>query len=224
MEHLKYYDEYNEAFSLKKAIVGGALIAGLAGGGAYMHDRAIEPTEINQSVHKDIPNDFSLKQKILTIGTDMYITNGNKDNFGKVEERVVSVSKKFQYFDNTHKLLATANERIFTLYDKIDITDENGAPIGSVEEEILESLTSLYSIYTIRDKDDNILAKSKKLSLLTTDVEIYDLDGNSIAKFHKRYLSSLIAASWDINITGDIDKRLVIFIPSFITSSQSRQI
>jgi hypothetical protein len=152
MRYLKTYEvfkpEINEEISLKKTLVGGALAAGLLGTGAYIHDKSIEPTEIVQSQHTDIPNNFQMKQKILTFGTDMWLTNDNKDNFGKVEERIFSWGKKFEYIDNTGKNLATAKEQIFTLWTKIHISDDNGNHIGTVEQEVIESLTSLiYSVY-----------------------------------------------------------------------------
>lgn len=227
MKHLKTYENFNsnttnEELNLKKTLVGGALAAGLLGGGAYYHDKSIEPTEIVQSQHVDIPNQFQMKQKILTFGTDMWVTNDNKDNFGKVEERLLSWGKKFEYIDNTGKKTATAKEQILTLWTKIDISDENGNHIGTVEQEIMESLSSLiYSIYSIKDANGNVIAKSKKIDFFTTDVDLYDNKGNHIASFHKKVFT--LSDKWDVNIKGDIDKRLIIFIPSFISSSQAER-
>lgn len=212
----------SEEINLKKTLVGGALAAGLLGGGAYIHDKSIEPTEIVQSQHTDIPNNFQMKQKILTFGTDMWLTNDNKDNFGKVEERILSWGKKFEYIDNTGKKLATAKEQIFTLWTKIDISDENGNHIGTVEQEVMESFTSLiYSVYSIKDSNGNVIAKSKKIDFFTTFVDLYDMEGKPVASFRKKVFT--LADKWDINVTSDIDKRLIVFIPSFISSSQSEK-
>jgi uncharacterized protein YxjI len=226
MRYLKTYEvfkpEINEEISLKKTLVGGALAAGLLGTGAYIHDKSIEPTEIVQSQHTDIPNNFQMKQKILTFGTDMWLTNDNKDNFGKVEERIFSWGKKFEYIDNTGKNLATAKEQIFTLWTKIHISDDNGNHIGTVEQEVIESLTSLiYSVYSIKDSSGNVIAKSKKIDFFTTFVDLYDMGGKPVASFRKKVFT--LSDKWDINITGDIDKRLIVFIPSFISSSQSKK-
>lgn len=72
MKNIKSYTEYNEEISIKGA----------------------EPTEVNQTIHNEIPNDFKVESKILSFGTDMYITNDIKENFGKIEERILSLGKK----------------------------------------------------------------------------------------------------------------------------------
>ena len=35
----------------------------------------------------------------ITIGNDFWITNDKRENFGKVEQRILSMGKKFEYFD-----------------------------------------------------------------------------------------------------------------------------
>lgn len=222
MKNIKSYEDfYNEEINLKKAAIGAGIVGGLLTGGAYLHDKSIEPTELVQSQHVDIPNTFKLKSKILTFGTDMYVTNDNRDNFGKIEERLLSWGKKFEYKDNTGNLIATAKEEIFTWATKIDISDSSGKFIGSVEQEIIESMFSWYSIYSIKNADGDVIAKSKKLDFWTTNVDIFDNDGNIIANFSQEAFT--ISDKWDVSITGKIDKRLIIFIPSFISSSQSEK-
>jgi uncharacterized protein YxjI len=178
---------------------------------------------ISQSIHNDLPNDFKLESKILTFGTDMYITNDSKENFGKIEERVLSFGKKFEYKDNTNKIIATAKEEVLTWATKIDINDSTGRFIGSVNEEIIESLLSWYSIYTIKDENGKVMAKSKKLELMSANVDIFDNSGDIVANFSQEAFT--FGDNWDIHINSGckVDKRLIIFIPSFISSSQSER-
>ena len=156
-----------------------------------------------------------MNQKLLTIGTDMEISTG-----GRVEERTLSWGNEFEYFDENGKLIATAKEEVFSLGVVINITDEKGIKIGSVEQEVLESMFSVYSIYSIKDASGKVIAKSDKLDFFTTSVEIEDNYGGLIS-MDKEYFS--IGDSWSISINSNIDKRLVIFIPSFITSAQSKK-
>lgn len=219
MKHIKSFQKHNEEVSLKKTLATGAILGGLATGGAYLHDKNIEPKEIVQSQHVDIPNSFQLKKKILSIGTDMYITNSNRDNFGKIEERTLSWGRTFQYYDNTGKILATAKQEVFSFGTKISITDENGEKIGSVEQELFESMFSLHSIYSVKDKNDEVVAKSKKLDFFTSNVDIFDMSGNFVANFDQR--SFTISDKWNCKIDNTtIDKRLIIFIPSFVSAAQ----
>ncbi len=220
MKHIKSFQKHNEEISLKGAIATGAVIGGLATGGAYLHDKNIEPKEIVQSQHVDIPNSFQLKKKMLSIGTDMYITNDNRDNFGKIEERTLSWGRTFQYYDNTGKILATAKQEVFSFGTKINISDESGQKIGSVEQEIIESMFSLHSIYSIKDKNDKLIAKSKKLDFFTSNVNIFDVSGNFVANFDQRAFT--ISDKWNCKIDNTtIDKRLIIYIPSFVSATQA---
>lgn len=217
MKHIKSFQNHNEEINLKKTIAAGALLGGLAGGVGYMHDKSIEPKEIVQSKHTDIPNSFKLKKKMLSIGTDMYVTDDNRSNFGKIEERTLAFGRTFQYYDNTGKILTTAKQEIFTIGTKIDISDESGKLIGSVEQEILESMFSFYSIYSIKDETGTVIAKSKKLDFFTTNVDIFDMSGNLVVSLDQ----SPFKYEWSCNIKStSIDKRLVIFIPSFISAAQ----
>lgn len=222
MKNIKSFEDFtNEELNLKKVVAGAGLAAGLAFGGGYLHDKSIEPTEIVQSQYKEVPDQFQIKQKILSIGTDMWLTNNERENFGKIEQRVLNIGKTFEYIDNTGKTRLRAKEKVLTLWNQIEIFDENNQKIGMVEQEVIESLSSIYSIYSIKDKNGRVIAKSKKLDFITTNVDFYDNNNNHVATFRKKLLT--VSAKWDVNVTGDIDKRLVIFVPAFITSSQDNK-
>lgn len=217
MKHIKSFQKHNEEVSLKKTLATGAILGGLAGGLGYVHDKSIEPREIVQSQHVDIPNYFQLKKKMLSIGTDMYVTNDNRDNFGKIEERTLSWGRTFQYYDNTGKILATAKQEIFSFGTKINITDENDEKIGSVEQELFESMLSFYSIYSIKDATGKTIAKSKKIDFFSANVDIFDMSGQFIANFDQ----SGFKMKWDCKIeSSSIDRRLLIFIGPFISAAQ----
>lgn len=222
MKKVKTYQEFtNEEINLKKALIGGAIVGGIGLGAGYLHDKSVEPKELIQSQHVDIPDNFKMKSKMLSMGTDMYVTNDNRDNFGKIEERILSWGKTFQYYDNTGKIVATAKEEVFSWGTKIDILDSNNNQIGSVEEEIIESMFSLHSIYSIKDANGNVIAKSKKIEFFVADVDIFDNSGKFVANFSQEGFT--IGDVWDVNIQGEIDRRLIIFIPSFISSAQSER-
>jgi len=225
---IKKYDEFNEELS-KKGLLAGTLAAGLAMGGigaglANMRDKQGAPTEQISSVKKEIPNNFQVSEKLLNIGHDFWITNDQKENFGKVEQRTLSFGKKFEYFDNTGKLSVVAQEKVFTVSTTINATDAvTGEKIGTIEQEILQSLGNILNgqnIYTIFDGSGNVIGKSKADMVIKNNVQIYDNSGNMIAKFHTPALS--MGARWKCEVnSSDIDKRLLIFIPIYISSQSS---
>jgi len=212
MKHLKTYKSYSidEEVNWKGALVGGALATGLVG-----CDPSPNYQDKTKSEESRNSNSFTMDQELLAIGMDMQISTG-----GRVEQRTLSFGNKFEYFDQSGKLKATAKQEVFSLGTVINISDESGNKIGSVEQEIIESMFSIYSKYSIKDASGKVIGKSDKLDFFTTNVDISDMSGGQI-KMSKAYLS--IGDSWEVNINSSIDKRLIIFIPAFISLAQSEK-
>ena len=166
---IQRYEEFVNEEIIKKGLVGGMLagtlaLGGLATGGAYMRDKSSAPTEEVSQMKKEIPSSFMINEKLLTIGNDFWITNESRENFGKIEQRVVSFGKKFELFDNTGKLDATAQEEVFSLYSVVHVKDANGQEIGRIKQEVLESIGNMLegqNIYSVYDSNNNLIGKSK---------------------------------------------------------------
>ena len=223
---VKKYDEFvNEEINLKKALVGGALAASLAACGPNDNKRSvdIEPygTERVQEVEKtfdQLPSNFNMDEELITFGMDMDITSGG-DTYGKIEERTMNWGRTFELFDNSRNKIATANEEVLSLYTDIKIKDESGKLIGSVEQEIMDSMFSIYSIYSIKDGSGQVIGKSEKLDFFTTEIEIVDNSGNPLVSLDKEFMS--IGDSWNIKSNGNLDNRIVVFIPAFVSAAQA---
>jgi uncharacterized protein YxjI len=225
---IKKYDEFlNEEIS-RKGLIGaiGGVALGLGGigtGAAYYRDKQVEPTELTTSTKKEIPNQFEIDEKLLNIGNDFYITNSKRENFGKIEQRFLSFGKKFEYFDSTGKLDAVAQEEAMSFKSIVNVKDSSGVLIGTIEEEVLESLGSILegqNVYSILDAQGNVLGKSKSDIIIKNNIDIYDDNDNLIVTFHTPALS--LGARWKCELKDNkIDKRLLIFIPAYISSKSS---
>ena len=226
MKKIQRYEEFvNEEIS-KKGLVGGMLagtlaLGGLATGGAYMRDKTSAPTEEVSQMKKEIPNSFMINEKLLTIGNDFWITNESRENFGKIEQRMLTWGKKFELFDNTGKIDATAQAEVLSLYTVIHVKDDSGQEIGRIEEEVLESLGNMLegqNIYSVYDANNNLIGKSKSDMIIKNNVEIYDNSDKLVARFHKPAIQ--FGARWKCEITpSNIDKRLLVFMPDYISSA-----
>lgn len=232
MNNIKTYKEFlNEEINFKKAAVIGALAASSLVGcdtqdlknrqGGKWGPTTTQQDEWNKPDHVDLPSSFEMEQVILTIGTDMNIISNNK-NIGKVEERTLNWGKTFEYFDNTGKKLSTGKQKVLSLVTTIEIFDENENKIGTIEEEVMKSLFSFYSYYKIVDVNGKMIGESKKLDLFSTNIDIYSTSGELLCEMH-RPAFNLISDTWNIKIHGDIDKRLVIFIPCYKTSADDKR-
>ena len=227
MKVKSYEDFLNEEISRKGMLgaMGGVMLgAGAIGAGvAHYRDKQIEPTELKTSTKQEIPNKFEVDEKLLNIGHDFYITNSEKENFGKIEQRSLSFGKKFEYFDSTGKLDATAQEEVMSFKSIVHIKDGVGNLIGTIEQEVLESLGNMLegqNVYSILDAQGNVLGKSKSDIIIKNNIDIYDDNDNLIVTFHTPALS--LGARWKCELKDNkIDKRLLIFIPAFISSKSS---
>ena len=226
MRKVKSYEDFvNEEINLKKVLVGGALAASLAACGPNDGKRSvdIEPygTERVQEVKKtfdQLPSDFNMDEELITFGMDMDITSGG-DTYGKIEERTMNWGRTFELFDSSHNKIATAEEEVLSLYTDIKIKDENGKLIGSVEQEIMDSMFSIYSIYSIKDGSGRVIGKSEKLDFFTTEIEIVDNSGNPLVTLDKEFMS--IGDSWSVKTNGNLDNKIVVFIPAFVSAAQA---
>ena len=221
----KYEDFINEEINLKKALVGGALAASLAACGPNDNKRSvdIEPygTERVKETPKEfdqLPSNFDMDEQLIAIGMDMDITSGG-DNYGRVEERTLNWGRTFELFNPSGAKIATAKQEVFSLYTDIKVKDENGNLIGSLEQEIMDSMFSIYSIYSIKDASGKVIGKSEKLDFFTTEIEIVDSSGNLLVSLDKAFMS--IGDSWSVKTNGNLDNRIVVFIPAFVSAAQA---
>ena len=230
MRKIKSYQDFiNEEINFKKALLGGAIVAStLAGcdqndiakrqGGEWHNGQQTTQTDVSPI---ELPNQFEMDEVIMTIGTDMNI-NVNGDKIGKIEERSLNWGKTFEYFDNTGVKKATGKEKVLSLVTTIEIFDENNQKIGTVEEEVLKGLFSFKSYFTISDASGKLIGESAKLDWLSTDIEVTSPNGELLCKIHRPGIN-IISDTWKVDITGNIDKRLVVFIPCYKTSADNER-
>ena len=92
------------------------------------------------------------------------------------------------------------------------VLDEYGLT-GMPRQVLREHMQELY-------KNDEVIAKSKKLDFFTSNVNIFDVSGKFVANFDQRAFT--LSDKWNCKIENtEIDKRLIIFIPSFVSAAQS---
>jgi uncharacterized protein YxjI len=218
MKYIKAYDQYNESL-VKKAFMGAALVGSLAA--CDPSGRPIDTTGMEQSSIKfEIPNQFTLKEKIISVGTDMEIFDTEGKYLGEIEERTLSFGSKFQLYDVNGIIISSGKSEVFEWGINFEIFDSSGSKIGSFEQEVLESLFSIETKYTIKDSSGTILATSKKSGLFLEDIEIFDTNKKTCVKYSEKVS---VGGEWECEVFDNkIDKRLYLFIPSFVKTSRSK--
>lgn len=171
------------------------------------------------NISEELPNTFVSQAKFITIGTDMELYDVNDNYYGVVEERTMRFTRTFEYYDKNNKLIAKASKEMFSWGTKIDIEDPNGKPIGYIEQQVFDSFFSLYSKYKIYDANHKFIASSDKLDFFSSEVWI---EGNGIS-INMDQESFTLVDTWETTITGNIDKRLIVFIPAFVSAAQTER-
>lgn len=244
MKKLKRYKEFNEELNLKTAALAGSLaLSSLTGCDVDTNTQNINNQQTTQQVtdlpksldsewvglddygvdesEHELPNSFKMTENILSIGTDMSIES-NGEEIGKVEERTLNFGKTFEYFDSKGDKKAIGKQKVFSLATTIEIFDENNKKIGTFKEELFKGMFSFSTYYTISDAFGNLIGESEKIDWLSTNIEIKSTSGEILCQIH-RPAFNLVSDHWEVNISGDIDKRLVVFLPCYKTSADNER-
>lgn len=166
-----------------------------------------------------LPNKFEMDENVMAIGTDMKVFT-DEGSLGKIEERTLRLGTTFEYFDSGGEKQATAKKEAISWGVQIDIFDGEGTKLGAVHEKVFESMFSIKSQYEVFGPNGETIASSEKLDLVGTDITIKDPSGDVVATLERPWMN-FGGDRWRVDITGDIDPRLIIFIPSYKTSADN---
>jgi uncharacterized protein YxjI len=162
----------------------------------------------------------------ITKLTDITLTAG-KASVGSVQQYYLAARDSFALYDAEGEIKAIAVKRaFFSLGECIDITDGDGNVLGYVSEDLWKESMNFFAPYKryfkVTDKDNKVIAESEKFESLGTTITLSSPEGETLAVL-TRSAVDLGKATWTIDKTGEIDWRLIIFIPSFKTSAENAE-
>lgn len=169
----------------------------------------------------DLPKTFKIEQNITIFGDEFDITNKNS-KIGKVEEEVLNFTPTFKLYNKQGKLVAKSEQTMFSFVTQVKIFDNMGKYIGKFEQEVFENLFSLENTYSIYNSNNVRVGTSRKLDLFSTEIKVYNKQNNLITEI-KRPMINLVTDTWDVKIIGDIDTRIIVFIPCYKTYSDEQR-
>lgn len=172
-----------------------------------------------------VPKNMKLKEKIISVTTNLFLEDDDGNNLGTVTEALISLTKTFTYKDSEGKLISTAKEAFISVGTKINVYDSEQMLIGVIQENILKSWFHAYTVYTISDASGNKIATSEKLELLSTQIVLSDQKGNELVSLKRpRPMINIFSDTWNITYkSSKIDPRIVVMIAAYKTAADNSE-
>lgn len=175
----------------------------------------------------NITDKFTLKEVYLSIGYKLKLYLDNDQEYG-----YITSTKNYDPTKNVYQLRskendktqAQATQKIFSFGTNYRYKSCDKKYEYIVKETITETFgntNKIYTTYTVF-KDDKEIAKSKKLSLIDTEIDIIDNNNILLSKMKRNFGDSILYDVWHVENynTEMVDNWVVAMIPSLVTIKQ----
>lgn len=166
----------------------------------------------------ELPAEFQVKEHVIAL-TDTFSLKAGGNTFGRITEKLLSLSKSFTYESGAGLCVARARQRILSWGSHVDVTDCSGAKVGAVREQVLKSLFKVHTTYSILDAADREVAVSEKVDWISTSVTLRKPDGAVVATLERPWLN-ILSDTWTVKLRDRtaVDPRLIVMIAAYKTS------
>ena len=171
----------------------------------------------------DLPNDFILNERVIAWSTTLDLED-EEGKFGKVAERITSLTRSFNYDDQNDNRIATARQKILSWGIQVDVFDCENNKIGTIKENVIKSLLKVNTEYSILDPHGNLIAQSNKVDWLATSFTLKD-DWGAVVATIERPMFNWFGDNWTINIVNNdvVDPRVLVMIGAYKTSVDNQR-
>src|SRR4051794_1030244 len=155
---------------------------------------------------------FLMREKLLAIGDDFWIENGQGDRAYKVNGKALRVRKTFVLEDTSGGEVAKIQERKLSIRDKVDI--ERGGDTAATVHKALVGIRDRFAI----DVEHGADMKAHG-NLVDHEYEI-ERDGDTVATISKKWFR--VRESYGVDVAAGEDVPLILAITVAIDSLTSR--
>ncbi len=99
---------------------------------------------------------YKIRQKMLSIGDDFWIENGEGKRVYKVDGKVLRIRKTLVFEDANGKTLCQIKERLLAIKDTMVIEDANGKDIAVMKKALISPLRDRWDV-KVKDGDDLVV-------------------------------------------------------------------
>jgi uncharacterized protein YxjI len=164
--------------------------------------------------HRDEPGGerFVMRQKLLAIGDDFWIENGEGDRVYKVNGKAFRLRDTFVLEDTSGREVARIQERKLTIRDKIAI--ERGGDTAATVHKALIGIRDRFAIDV--EHGDDMKAHG---NVVDHEYEI-ERDGDTVATISKKWFR--VRDSYGVDVAAGEDTALILAITVAIDSLTTR--
>ena len=165
-----------------------------------------------------LPAEFEVREHVIAL-TDTFSLKAGGQTYGRVTQKLISLTKSFTFTDAAGTCIAQARQRILSWGSHVDVTDCSGAKVGAIKEQVFKSLFKIHTTYSILDASDREIAISEKVDWISTSVTLTKPNGGLIATLKRPWLN-ILADSWTVKVSDKtaVDPRLIVMIAAYKTS------
>ena len=160
-----------------------------------------------------IPDSFEVNDCFFTgSGINMKV-KANSKKIGAIKQTHLFTGKQFELINDKKELIAICRKYRTPYGNVIEIFDELNNKVGSIER-LLYFEGSRCEKYIIRNVNLDLVAETALVPKIGNIIEFYDMHKIKIAELSKK--DGLVNDKWKVNLFGNFDRRLLIFLPIFI--------
>lgn len=144
-----------------------------------------------------MPTRYKIHQKLISIGDDFWIENGEGQKVFKVDGKVLRIRKTLVFEDAKGKKLAQIQERLLTIKDTMVVEDSDGKDIATIKKALIAPFRDKWDVkvkngpdldvqgnildheYTVKQGRNKVAEISKKWFRLTDTYGVEVEDGQN---------------------------------------------
>jgi uncharacterized protein YxjI len=153
---------------------------------------------------------YQVREKLLSIGDDLWIDNESGDHVFKVNGKALRIRKTLSFEDRSGQELVRIKERLVHIRDSMEIEDPDGNRIAMIKKAVISPLRERYNV----DRPDLPDLKVQG-NIVDHEYEIEE-DGTKVAEISKRWFR--VRDTYGVQIAPGHDDVLVLAIAAAIDS------
>jgi uncharacterized protein YxjI len=102
---------------------------------------------------KQMSTRYKIRQKLVSIGDDIWIENQKGEKVYKVDGKVLRIRKTLEFEDLNGRKLAQIKERLLSIKDSMVIEDANGKDLAVVKKALIAPLRDKWNVDVKGGKD-----------------------------------------------------------------------